>query len=67
MKRLPIVVILLVILAGGGWLLAQRLAAAPDPGTLYGNVEIRQVDLAFEIEGRIVAMPKREGDRVSPG
>ena len=67
MKRLPIVVILLVILAGGGWLLAQRLAAAPDTGTLYGNVEIRQVDLAFEIEGKIVAMPKREGDRVSQG
>ena len=67
MKRLPIVVVVLVILAGGGWLLAQRLAAAPDAGTLYGNVEIRQVDLAFEVEGRIAAMPKREGDRVSQG
>ena len=67
MKRLPIVVILLVILGGGGWLLAQRLAATPDAGTLYGNVEIRQVDLAFEVEGKVVAMPKREGDRVSQG
>lgn len=67
MKRLPVVVILLAILAGGGWLLAQRLAAAPDAGTLYGNVDIRQVDLAFEVEGRIVAMPKHEGDRVSQG
>ena len=67
MKRLPVVVILLVILAGGGWLLAQRLAAAPDAGTLYGNVEIRQVDLAFKVEGTVVAMPKREGDRVSQG
>jgi len=67
MKRLPIIVVVLVILAGGGWLLAQRLAAAPDAGTLYGNVEIRQVDLAFEIEGRIATMPKREGDRVSQG
>jgi HlyD family secretion protein len=67
MKRLPIVVVVLAILAGGGWLLAQRLAAAPDAGTLYGNVEIRQVDLAFEVEGRIAAMPKREGDRVTQG
>ena len=67
MKRLPIVVVLLVILGGGGWLLAQRLAAAPDIGTLYGNVEIRQVDLAFEVEGKVVAMPKHEGDRVSQG
>jgi HlyD family secretion protein len=67
MKRLPIVVVVLVVLGGAGWLLAQRLAAAPDPGTLYGNVEIRQVDLAFEIEGKVVAMPKREGDRVAQG
>ncbi len=67
MKRLPIVIILLVILAGGGWLLAQRLAATPDAGTLYGNVEIRQVDLAFEVEGRVVTMPKHEGDRVNQG
>ncbi len=67
MKRLPIVVVLLLILGGGGWLLAQRLAAAPDIGTLYGNVDIRQVDLAFEVEGKVVAMPKHEGDRVSQG
>ncbi len=67
MKRLPVVVVVLVVLAGAAWLLAQRLAASPDPGTLYGNVEIRQVDLAFEIEGKLVTMPKREGDRVSPG
>ena len=67
MKRLPIVVVLLLILGGGGWLLAQRLAAAPDIGTLYGTVDIRQVDLAFEVEGKVVAMPKHEGDRVSQG
>ncbi len=67
MKRVIQVVIVLALLGGGGWLLAQRLAAAPDAGTLYGNVEIRQVDLAFEVEGRVVTLPKREGDRVSQG
>jgi HlyD family secretion protein len=34
---------------------------------LYGNIEIRQVDVAFEVEGKVAAMPKREGDRVSQG
>ncbi len=67
MKRVVLALVVLAILGGGGWLLAQRLTAAPDAGTLYGNVEIRQVDLAFEVEGKVVAMPKREGDRVSQG
>lgn len=67
MKRVVLALIVLAILGGGSWLLAQRLAATPDAGTLYGNVEIRQVDLSFEVEGKIVTMPKREGDRVSQG
>jgi len=67
MRRFIPVLIALALLGGGGWLLAQRLAAAPDPGTLYGNVDIRQVDLSFEAAGRVIAMPKHEGDRVSQG
>ncbi|MBN8874072.1 MAG: efflux RND transporter periplasmic adaptor subunit [Rhodospirillales bacterium] len=67
MKRFVPLIVLLLLLAGGGWLLAQRLAATPDPGTLYGNVEIRQVDLAFNAEGTVIAMPKHEGDRVAAG
>ena len=34
---------------------------------LYGNVDIRQVDLAFNVEGRIAAMTVEEGDRVTAG
>jgi len=64
MKRLIPLMIAAVILCGGGWLLLQRLSAASDPGTLYGNVDIRQVDLSFEVPGKVVAMLKREGDSV---
>src|ERR1700752_4918033 len=46
------------------WLALQRLDANAPPGTLYGNVEIRQVDLSFNAEGTVISMPKREGDRV---
>lgn len=35
--------------------------------TLYGNVDIRQVDLGFQIAGRILKMPYEEGDTVQPG
>lgn len=34
---------------------------------LYGNVDIRQVDLAFNAEGRIAEMAAEEGDAVVPG
>ncbi len=67
MKRLFFVVIAIVAIGGIGWLVAQRLAATPPVGTLYGNVEIRQVDLSFNAEGTVLAMPKREGDRVKQG
>ena len=35
--------------------------------TLYGNVDIRQVSLAFEGSGRIKALNVQEGDRVQEG
>ena len=37
------------------------------PLTLYGNVDIRQVDLAFRVGGRIAAVLVDEGDAVTPG
>lgn len=35
--------------------------------TLYGNVDIRQVDLGFRVSGRVVTMPFQEGDLVEGG
>lgn len=67
MRRIAFTIIALAAVAVAGWLLVQRLAATPSPGTLYGNVEIRQVDLSFNAEGTVVTMPKREGDRVRQG
>lgn len=67
MKRALQLLIAAVVLAGGGWLIAQRLSATPDPGTLYGNVDIRQVDLSFQVEGKVVVMSKHEGDPVKQG
>ena len=67
MRRIFLLVLVIAVLGGGGWLLLQRLSATPDQGTLYGNVDIRQVDLSFQVAGRVVAMTKREGDRVTQG
>jgi len=35
--------------------------------TLYGNVDIREVDMAFRVGGRIAGIDVDEGDKVTPG
>lgn len=65
--RLLLLAALAVVLAAAVWLAVQKLSAAGNGDRLYGNIEIRQVDLAFNAEGRVVSMPKREGDRVTAG
>ena len=39
----------------------------PTDITVYGNVDVRQVDLGFRVFGRVVAMPFEEGDFVKQG
>lgn len=67
MRRIVLIFLALAAIGGVGWLLVLRLAATPDAGTLYGNVEIRQVDLSFNAEGTVITMPRHEGDHVKQG
>ena len=67
MKRVVPSILAVAVLFGIGWLAWQRLAARPDADTLYGNVEIRQVDLAFNAAGTVQRLTKQEGDRVKAG
>lgn len=45
----------------------HRAASDPDELTLYGNVDIRQVSLAFNATERITEIRVREGDKVRAG
>lgn len=59
--------IALVIAAGAAaWWLTHR-GQAPKELTLYGNVDLREVDLAFNNNERIAAILVREGERVRTG
>src|SRR5688500_18923749 len=42
-------------------------SADGDRITLYGNVDIRQVQLGFRVSGRVAQMDFDEGDSVKPG
>lgn len=64
---LPVVaVVAAALVAGGLWLKLHRPA---DDGALVlnGSVDIRQVDLAFRVEGRLDKLLVEEGDRVAAG
>ena len=37
------------------------------PLTLYGNVDIREVEMAFQASGRVSEVPVEEGERVKQG
>lgn len=61
---------LLFLVAGAigyGWWRAQEVAGTePLQLTLYGNVDIREVDLAFEASGHVIEIRVEEGDPVQP-
>ena len=68
MKRAVIVILLLAAATAGGWhWWSQRKVENASELTLYGNVHIRQVSLAFDGSGRIAELHAEEGDRVTAG
>jgi HlyD family secretion protein len=68
-KPLILLPILLAAAAGGGywWWRSHQGPATPSQLTLYGNVDIREVDLAFVTSERVQDVLVEEGDRVKPG
>jgi HlyD family secretion protein len=74
MKRRLIIVVVAILALGGlaAWqfgLLARMglIHAQSDTLTLYGNVDIRQVELGFRVSGRIAELKFQEGDTIKKG
>ncbi len=62
------IILLLAGLAAGGWYYFREENRQPDDQLrLYGNVDIRQVQLAFQESGRLLKLDVKEGDRVKKG
>lgn len=66
-KKILFALVLLVLVAAAlAWKVTQR--GNDDAGlVLYGNVDLRQVSLAFNGSGRIKALAANEGDQVKAG
>lgn len=68
MKK-PVIALLAVVVviaaAVGGWLWYQ---SQQDRGlTLYGNVDIRTVNMSFRVGGRLASLAVDEGDAIKAG
>ena len=69
MKKIIIagIVVMVVIVAITAYWVMNKDEDSVNELTLYGNVDIRQVSLAFDGSGRIKALNVQEGDRVQEG
>ncbi|MGC9206360.1 efflux RND transporter periplasmic adaptor subunit [Acidithiobacillus sp.] len=66
-KKLIIVAVVALAIAGAVAYWQTRPAAPSDQVTVYGNVDIRQVQAAFDDNGRLLNLLVQEGDRVKKG
>lgn len=67
MKKKILILIILIAITSGVYLYFHRKKPNPNELILYGNIEIRQVDLGFRVEGKIAKMLVEEGDYVKKG
>jgi HlyD family secretion protein len=66
-KIIIILQIVLILLIGVLFFFRFDSKKEKDSLTIYGNVDIRQVDLGFRVQGKVSAVYVEEGDPVKPG
>lgn len=67
MKKAILFLIIIVLILAGIRIYKSKHKVNTDELTLFGNIEIRQVDLGFRVEGKIAKMLVEEGDAVKKG
>lgn len=67
MRKKIFILVLLIFVISGAYFYFNRKKPNPNELTLFGNIEIRQVDLGFRVEGKIKQMLFEEGDAVKKG
>ncbi|MHB8415406.1 MAG: efflux RND transporter periplasmic adaptor subunit [Acidiferrobacteraceae bacterium] len=61
------VIVALVAMVIAGYRYRQDVSTRTGLLTIYGNTDIRQIQLAFDDSGRVALIPVQEGDRVRKG
>jgi HlyD family secretion protein len=66
-KKIIAVVLILLAVAGIAWLYELYHPKPETTLTLYGNVDIREVNLGFRVAGKLARLVYDEGDQVQTG
>ncbi|ANM76384.1 biotin-lipoyl like family protein [Serratia marcescens] len=66
-KRSALIVLLILLIAAAAYAVWHYQQQQDKPLTLYGNVDIRTVNLGFRVDGRLASLTVDEGDAVQPG
>jgi HlyD family secretion protein len=70
-RKAPVILVVVLLLAAaagaGAWFYLHRRHRPSDTLVLQGNVDVREVSLAFEVPGRIDSLAVDEGDAVKAG
>ena len=66
-KRMAVLLLAIMVAAALGFWLLRRPSGNGRELTLYGNVDIRKVDLAFRVGGRVAEVLFDEGDTTETG
>ncbi len=67
MKKKIIILVLILLISGIVLFFIKSQKRNTDELLLYGNIEIRQVDLSFQVAGQVAELLKEEGDSVKAG
>jgi HlyD family secretion protein len=66
-RLLPLGLLLLAGVAGSVWFVVNHEVEVETHVALQGNIDVRQVNLSFKVEGRIETLAVDEGDSVKAG
>jgi HlyD family secretion protein len=66
-RRLAVVIVVAAALGGGAWYVFAQGGEVQEQLVLQGNIDVRQVNLAFKVDGRIESLAVDEGDPVKAG
>ncbi|MEC5320855.1 secretion protein HlyD [Brenneria populi subsp. brevivirga] len=66
-KKPAFAIVIIVLIAAAAYGVVQYRQQQEKPLTLYGNVDIRSVNLAFRVGGRLEELKVDEGDAIQPG
>lgn len=66
-KRIRLIVLIVAVVGICGYFLINKIIEKRRGLVLYGNVDIREVDLGFRVSGKIMDVLKDEGDSVKAG